>query len=188
MNESALTQIKKANRVKGKTLVFRNAEVKDASFILSLRLDSRKARHLNQTSSELECQIEWLKNYAEKSDQAYFIIENQVGVPLGTVRLYDSQGDSFCWGSWILVADAPSTAAIESALMVYTYACEYLGFKTTHFDVRKGNERVWRFHERFGAVRVFESDLDYFYKIENEKILLARIRYRKYLSEVIVVE
>lgn len=188
MNKSALVQIKKAHRVQGNTLVFRNAEVKDANFILSLRLDSRKAKHLNQTSSELECQIEWLKSYAENSDQAYFVIESQFGVPLGTVRLYDPQGDSFCWGSWILAAGAPSTAAIESALMVYAYACDCLGFKTAHFDVRKGNERVWRFHERFGAVRVFESELDYFYKIENEKIVLGRMRYKKYLSEVIVVE
>lgn len=188
MNQPVATQIRKAYRVRGKTLVLRNAEVKDAEFILSLRTDGRKAMYLTQTSPELQRQIEWLKGYAEKTDQAYFIIESQAGAPLGTVRLYDPQGDSFCWGSWVLAADAPGAAAIESALMVYAYATEHLGFQASHFDVRKGNERVWRFHERFGAVRVAASDLDYFYQIAREKILLARTRYKKYLPESVEVE
>lgn len=180
--------IQKACRVQGKTLVFRNAQSRDAAFILSLRTNVRKARHLTHTSPELEQQIQWLKGYAEKTDQAYFIIESLAGQPLGTVRLYDPQGESFCWGSWILAADAPTTAAIESALIVYAYGMECLGFHASHFDVRKANERVWRFHERFGAVRVAESALDYFYQIAHDKVSLARKRYKKYLPESVKVE
>ena len=100
-----------------------------------------------------------------------------------------------CWDEELRVGRAISSvvhfegaAAIESALMVYAYAIEHLGFQASHFDVRKGNERVWRFHERFGAVRVAASDLDYFYQIAREKILLARTRYKKYLPESVEVE
>lgn len=180
--------LQKACHVRGKTLVLRNAQPDDAAFILSLRTDAQKARHLTQTSPELERQVQWLEEYAAKTDQVYFIIENPAGESLGTVRLYDPQGDSFCWGSWILTAHAPSTAAIESALMVYAYGMDCLGFQASHFDVRKANDRVWRFHERFGAVRVAESVLDYFYQIGRDPILMARTRYKKYLPDPVVVE
>lgn len=189
MNASTIPQIRKAKRITGKTLVFRDAIPLNAAFILALRTDDRKARHLSHTAPELEKQVAWLIAYADKTDQAYFIIENQVGEPLGTVRLYDAQIDSFCWGSWILKDGAPPNAAIESALMVYAYAIDCLSFNQAHFDVRKGNESVWRFHERFGAVRVAEkTDQNYLYRIKQEQISSARQRYRKYLSEPLMVE
>lgn len=181
---SALTipAIQKASLVIGKTLIFRDATTSDAPFILSLRTDSNKARHISHTSSDINKQVSWLDDYACKDDQAYFIIENQVGESLGTVRLYDPQGDSFCWGSWIVKDGAPQSAAIESALMVYAYAIDHLGFRAAHFDVRKDNESVWRFHERFGAERVGEDEQQqYLYRISFELISAARQRYRKYL-------
>ena len=46
--------------------------------------------------------------------------------------------------------------------MVHACAIDNLGFKDAHFDVRKGNERIWQFHERFGARRNAETVLDYF--------------------------
>lgn len=103
-------------------------------------------------------------------------------------RIYNAQADSFSWGSWILKDGAPQSAAIESALMVYSYAIEHLGFRAAHFDVRKGNENVWRFHERFGAERVGETEDDYLYQIDIEKILVARLKYKRYLPEIVNIE
>lgn len=144
--------------------------------------------HLSQVAPELSGQVAWLEDYVRKTDQAYFIIESQVGRALGTVRLYDAQGDSFCWGSWILKEDAPKLAAIESALMVYAYAIDHLGFTKSHFEVRKGNEGVWRFHERFGATRVGETEQDYLYCIQPDKISTARQHYKKYLPGSLAIE
>ena len=72
--------------------------------------------------------------------------------------------------------------------MVYTYATDFLGFKQAHFDVRKANESVWRFHERFGARRTGETEIDYFYIINSKAISKARERNRKFLPDNIVVE
>lgn len=188
MNTPGNWKILKAHWVRGRTLVFRNAEITDADFILSLRSNSKKSRYLSQTSTEFSHQVAWLEAYAEKADQAYFIIETKESEPLGAVRLYDAQADSFCWGSWILKDGAPQSAAIESALMVYSYAIDHLGFCAAHFDVRKGNENVWRFHERFGAERVGEAAIDYLYQIDPEKILAARLKYKKFLPEIVTVE
>lgn len=180
-------QIQKARQVLGKTLIFRNAETSDANFILSLRTDSKKSKYLSHTSQELIEQVKWLEDYAKKTDQVYFVIENSSCEQLGVVRLYDAQSGSFCWGSWILKDGAPKTAAIESALMVYSYAIDHLGFQTAHFEVRKGNENVWRFHERFGAVRVGETVNDYLYQIDQNAISTSRLRYVKYLPKNVTV-
>ncbi len=181
-----MPKLHKAARVMGKTLTFRDAQVQDAAFILSLRTDANKSRYLSVVSGELAEQEAWLVRYAQSNDQAYFIIEYQ-DAPIGTVRLYDPQGQSFCWGSWILHSSRPSQAAMESALMVYAYAVDHLGFKSAHFDVRKGNERVWQFHERFGAVRTAETETDYLYRIEGSAISNSRIRYRRFLEGSVTV-
>ena len=184
---SPLPILRKAHMVMGKTLNFRDATPSDAAFVLSLRTDSQKSKYLSGVTGEIDKQIEWLKRYGECEDQAYFIIINQAEEPLGTVRLYDPQGQSFCWGSWILRDGVPKSAAIESALMVYSFALHYLEFKKAHFDVRKGNEAVWRFHERFGAVKVGETDQDYLYQIGNMAILSSMQRYKKYLPESVKI-
>lgn len=70
--------------------------------------------------------------------------------------------------------------------MVYSYATDYLGFRED-FDVRKGNESLWRFHERFGAMRADETESDYLYQIDIEKILEARIKYKNILLKKLVL-
>jgi RimJ/RimL family protein N-acetyltransferase len=182
MDSSHLPKILKAQAVQGRSLIFRDVKESDAEYILKLRTDSQKSRYLSVTEPSLEKQKAWLKRYADQTDQVYFIIETLLGEPLGTVRLYDAQEYSFSWGSWILQEGAPRTAAIESALMVYAYAIDYLKFQSSHFEVRKGNESVWRFHERFGAMRIGETTMDYLYHIEYEQIVEAQKRYKKYLA------
>lgn len=180
-------KIRKARYIRGRTLVFRNAVVDDAEFILSLRIDPNKAKYLSQTSNNLEQQRNWLENYSINEGQAYFIIENN-GEAIGTVRLYDAKGKSFCWGSWIIKNGSPPHAAIESALMVYAFSIDRLGFNASHFDVRKNNGHVIRFHERFGAKRIGETNEDYLFLISISEIKDARKKYSKFLIDPLVVE
>ena len=179
--------IKKAAYVRGDTLAFRDAGVEDAEFILSLRTDAEKSRYLSTTADDVVAQRAWLERYASSEGQAYFIIEFN-GEPIGTVRLYDAQGGSFCWGSWILKDGRPRQAAMESALMVYAYAVDHLGFKACHFDVRKGNDRVIKFHERFGAKIVEETELDFLFQLSLAAIEESRERYVEFLRGGVSVE
>jgi len=159
--------------------------VTDATFILSLRTNPEKAKFLSPVSGALHDQIKWLERYKESTDQLYFIIEHE-SQSIGTVRIYDPRGESFCWGSWILNENSLAHAAIESALMVYRFGLECLGFKSAHFDVRKENRKVWQFHERFGAVKVGEGKNDYYFEIHEDAIRASLIRYQRYLNSVTV--
>ena len=187
MKSIKLLELKKARKIKGETLIFRDANVSDAEFILTLRSNEKKSRFLSKTSNDIEMQRQWLEAYGDSKDEAYFIIEYK-DEKIGTVRLYDPQKDSFCWGSWILVDERPRHAAIESTLMVYEYAAHYLGFNRSHFDVRKGNKRVWKYHEKLGAIRVRETELDYFYELSQEAIQKMLKDYSSFLPNGINVK
>jgi RimJ/RimL family protein N-acetyltransferase len=173
---------RKPRSVRGRQLLFRDATVADAEFILALRTDEKKGEFLSATVPDVQAQRDWLARYASDDAQVYFIICKLDGTPVGTVRLYDQRGDSFCWGSWIKSDGAPSGFGVESALMVYDFALQ-TGFTRAHFDVRKGNTSVIQFHERFGAVKVGETEEDNLYEMSNAAIKAALQQYRKYLPD-----
>src|ERR1700712_5721254 len=128
--------IKKAKLVAGRSLSLRNVLVEDAEFILSLRLNPKKSRHLSATSTELEDQVSWLRNYELSTDQAYFIVCDKAGQRVGCLRLYDAVGESYCWGSWLMVDGLGPLVSIEAVLLVYAYARQ-LGFSTARLNVMK---------------------------------------------------
>jgi len=155
--------------------------VNDAEFILSLRTDPGKNRYLSPTTNDVSLQRAFIKRYQQSLTDYYFVICDWHARPLGTVRIYDIQGDSFCWGSWILSADAPTSTAIESALLVYDFAFYSLRYKFSHFDVRKKNSSVVEFHKRFGAILIEENELDYFFKYSLDSYRLIREKYLRFL-------
>lgn len=167
-----------------KTVRLRPVEVGDAGYILSLRLDGRYNRFLSGVSPDVESQIRWIEKY--KLDEAakkqfYFIIERLDGVPCGTVRIYDLRSGSFCWGSWILDESKTRYAAIESALLVYRFGFNVLGFSKSHFDVMKGNEKVVSFHKKMGAEQVSDDSNNYYFEISRESVIKAE----EYFSRVL---
>ncbi len=168
-----------------KNLRLRLAEVADAEFILALRLDESKNRYLSPVQNDVQAQRNWLAQYKSREQQRqeyYFVVESHAQEALGVLRVYDFQGDSFSWGSWILKPGAPTFAAIESALAVYETAFYELGFQRCHFQVRKGNERVREFHLRFGAVVVREDELEEHFEFDKAGYEVTRQRYRRFLA------
>lgn len=163
-----------------KTIQMRLVEENDAKFILKLRLDGRYNQFLSDVNPDLQAQINWIREYKsdeKRKKQFYFIIERLDGTPCGTVRIYDFHQDSFCWGSWILNEDKTRSAAIESAFLVYEFGFDELGFVKSHFDVRKGNERVISFHRKMGAQQTGEDELNYYFEITKEAVNVVRDRF-----------
>lgn len=178
----SVASFRKPRLLRGRQLQFRDATVDDAEFILGLRTDEKKGRYLSSTTADVASQQAWLQRYAGDDSQVYFIICTLDGAPVGTVRLYDQRGDSFCWGSWIKSDAAPRSFGVESALMVYDFALQ-LGFRRAHFDVRRENASVIQFHERMGAQQVGATGADVLFEMSNEATVGALEKFRKYLPE-----
>ena len=185
--------IRPAARLVGHKLVLREVEADDAAYILSLRLDPKKGAHLSPVDDDVAKQAAWIERYKQGTGQAYFIIcrkegHDGAGERIGTVRLYNAIGDSFSWGSWIIADGAAPDVAMESALIVYRYALDHLGFRNSHFEVNRDNRTVWNFHERlFGARRVAEDDVEYRFEQDHDKIVAALRRYGRFLPEPLAV-
>ncbi|MDY0117318.1 MAG: GNAT family N-acetyltransferase [Sulfurimonadaceae bacterium] len=162
----------------------RTVETKDADFIYYMRQDEAKTKYLSKVSGTIESQKEWIVNYKKRElekQEFYFVIESKKNEKLGLVRMYDFKDDSFCWGSWLIKEDAPKTTAIESALQIYEFGFYDLGFKRSHFDVRKGNDKVIAFHKRFGATIVDKDELDYYFNYEKNDYEITKEKYKRYL-------
>jgi hypothetical protein len=191
MSEQAT--IRPAARVVGNKLVLREVDAADAAYILSLRLDPKKGAHLSAVDDDVSKQVAWIERYKEGTGQAYFVIcrkqeDDGAGERIGTVRLYNAIGDSFSWGSWIIADGVAPDVAMESALIVYRYALDHLGFLHSHFEVNRENRTVWNFHERlFGARRVGEDDVEYRFEQDHDAIRAALRRYGRFLPEPVTV-
>lgn len=157
------------DRLIGKYVKLREVTVDDAEFILSLRCDEKKTRFLHKTEYNVEKQVEYIKRYFTIPDEWYFIIENLTGERIGTYRIYDVQGDSFCIGSWLLVDGVSAAESFESDWLLRMYGFDVLGFKKIHFDVRKGNKKVIAYHKMVGARITGETDLDWLWEITREE-------------------
>jgi RimJ/RimL family protein N-acetyltransferase len=165
--------------LQSRSIRLRLIEESDAEFVLGLRLDERYNQFLSSVSPDLQTQKNWIERYkGEENDgkQFYFIIERIDGVPCGTVRVYDLKEDSFCWGSWILNENKTRYAALESAFLVYEFGFNKLGFKKSHFDVRKGNEKVISFHEKMGAARISSDSENIYFEITEDAVIEMKNR------------
>lgn len=179
-------RICKADSIRGAKLRFRDANVDDAEFILSLRLNTAISRYLSPVSEDVLVQKKWLRLYEESEDQAYFVIEGDNG-PIGTIRVYDARESSLCLGSVIMNHNAGWGATMEAFLMIVTYATYDLGFDSFYFSARKANERVWRFYDQVRAERVGETEKDFLYTFSLQAMRAMLEQYRRFLPDGIIV-
>lgn len=174
--------------IEGKNIDLRLVTVNDAEFILSLRLDPALNAYLSPVEDDIEKQRAWIRNCLQKNkEEWYFIIQNKKGKPVGTVRIYDIQEDSFCWGSWIVKPEARYYASVESAILLYQYAFNDLGFTGSHFYVRKNNKEVISFHLKLGAEIIREDDLNVFFIFRLEDFLAKKDKYSALINRIKVV-
>jgi len=171
--------------IQGKNINLRLAEVKDAEFILELRMQTHKTEFLSQVENNLEKQQAWLKNYKQKERtglEYYFVIESKNGEQLGLVRVYDLLSDSFCWGSWLIKDGAPIYTAIESMLLIYNFGFHVLNKEMARIDVRNKNEKVLNIHKNFGAKVVEVDEIDTFFNLSKAVYLKKIDKFKKYLK------
>lgn len=180
--------IRQVGKVHGKAVVLRNVRVEDAQFILSLRLDPRRSRYVSPVDPDVDKQRDWIRRYLQSEGQAYFLICDKAGEALGTVRVYDAQGESFSWGSWMTKEGAAASVAVEAAVLVYRMATSCWGFRAAHFQVHRANTSVVAFHEKFGAYRIWENSEEIGFSIGAQAIEESLKRYSRYLPDRLELE
>ena len=169
------------------SLEVREIKISDADYVLKLRLDDSYSKYLSKVSDDLGAQVKYINHYIEENSATrssfYFILKNSVtGKKCGTVRIYNFNKDTFEWGSWILDDNKTLYAAMETAIFIYEFAFNSLGFYKSEFEVNKNNEKVVSFHKKSGAKVVRENNINYYFRIEKE----VGLKFAKSLRERLI--
>lgn len=165
-------------------LQIRLAEESDAAFILRLRTDISLSRHIHFTDSNIENQKLWIREY-KKREQAgiefYFIFSDSNGIPLGVSRIYNITPSFFTIGSWIFIPTAPQGSAILGDIICREFAFEKFDGKDCHFEVRKENKTVLKYHHTYSPEFLYEEGEDLYFKLSYSNFERQKKRYLKLL-------
>ena len=175
-----MAAIKELELIKGPNLTLRLIEPNDAAFVFGLRTNPLYNQNLSAVRGTVDDQRRWIEAYKDREaerSEFYYVIERKDGTPCGVVRLYDIDANSFTWGSWILDANKPPKAALESAVLIYQIAFDLLDLESARFDVRGENGTTLKFHRRFGATETHQTQTDVFFTYPHSQYQADRESY-----------
>jgi RimJ/RimL family protein N-acetyltransferase len=138
--------------VEGHAFRLRPVNEDDAAFIVALR--AARSAFLNPGATSVSDQLEWLARYFARPGDYYFVIEARGSARReGLVGIYDIDAALRTgeWGRWVV--QAGSSAAVESALLVYRCAFDVLGLRAIRCRTLLDNAQVVAFHDSCGLRR-----------------------------------
>lgn len=168
----------------GKHLKLRLVEIEDAQFILNLKNNDNLNKYLSKTDSSLGSQRKWIENYkireADKKE-FYFIIEDNLMNPHGTIRIYNINEEKkvFEWGSWILKENRPRNFSYFSIIESFSFAFEELNLEMALIEVYKENIKANYIYNKIGAELVKNDQEKNYYEYSLKKFLLFKTYYLK---------
>lgn len=178
--------------LKGLNYSLKPVSEEDASFIIKARLeDSNRNRFIHKISSSIDDQIQWIKDYKNRSNEFYFVVINNISSePEGLISLYNISNDQAEWGRWVILKN--SFAAIESIALIFKFAFDKLKLNkvysltikdnvstvSLHDSLKEKKEGIlknyFKFYSRtYDAVKHY-VDSKYYYEFE-KKYLLSNI-------------
>ncbi len=149
----------------------------DAEFIVRLRTHPKLSRYIHKTDTDIEKQKTWIKAYKEreKAGKEYYFIFHKSLTPLGLIRLYNIQEETFTTGSWVFDPDAPYEASVFGVLIANSIGFEMLGKKVSVSPdgVSENNKSVVKFHKMIGREftgKIFDKEVgEYYYTTQLTK-------------------
>ena len=147
-------------------LQVRLVEESDAEFIVSLRTDPRLSKHIHTTSSDIEQQKQWIRDYKLREAQGldYYFLFAINSKPQGLARIYDITEDTFNQGSWIFSPNAVLGASVLGNIISSEIGFEFLEKKVEYSDARMDN-KTHRYVKSFNPEIIKTDELNIYYKI-----------------------
>lgn len=138
-------------------VMYRFVNEEDAAFIVKIRTNPKVKNFLHKTSSDIELQKEWIKEYKKREAQGmeYYFVYEKKGVPCGVNRIYNIKGDgTFTSGSLVFDEGVPYEVVVAASIILKEIAFDTLGLEYSDCSdgVHIDNKRVIKFNQLFGTV------------------------------------
>ena len=138
-------------KIIGYSYQLRPIEIKDAQFILDVRLeDKERNQFVHEIPNDVKIQENWLNKYFNTPNDYYFVVENILtGEKEGLISIYNINNNIAEWGRWVIKKG--SMAAIESVALIYKVAFENLNLDELYTKTVEDNVQVVNFHKAINA-------------------------------------
>lgn len=129
----------------------RPVTLQDAPFIYHLRRDPKLSQYIGEIHEDISLHYAWLRDYMQRDNDLYFVIELVGGPPVGTIAIYDMTEETGNWGRWII--QEKISAAPASAWLIYYIAFEILHLPQVYTNTVSVNHHILSFHDHCGLTR-----------------------------------
>ena len=136
--------------IEGRYVDLRSATEVDAEFTLAVRQDPEFNKYLPRVNNTLEQQKAWIKKQREKEGDYFFVVWDKGGERLGTISIYDIQGDQAEAGRLTMRGNA--LQSVEAQLLSFYFGFNDLGLKEIVSYIYAENARALRFTQQFGGL------------------------------------
>ena len=168
-----------------KNIKLKLVDIRDASFILSLRTNKDLNKYINPTSKKISDQVLWMKNYFNRNKQnleyyfKFIIKKKNKTSKFGVARIIKLNKKNFSFGSWIIKPNQPNWYAIEAVLSIYKFAFEVKKFKKNKMWMDLKNHKIYKFHTSMGAKEIKRDKKQVYLdlNIRNYNILKKKFAY-----------
>ena len=126
----------------------------DADFILSLRANPNRTKHMITLDYNLESQRKWIQEYKKREKEGrdyYFIYTNAEGTPIGVNRAssVDFNTKTSKSSSWITIEGLKSEP-LKMLIIGNEIIFNLIGVETSWGEVKKDNYRAIKIFKLFG--------------------------------------
>ena len=135
-------------KIKGKNVVLRSVEESDSEFILWIRNNPRICKYLPPLNITVEQQQQWISKQRADKESYYFLLETPEGEPIGTLSIYDIEGDHGECGRSCCIGE-PS-ASVEASVLFTDFIFKSLELSYTTNWVYEDNKAVIALNKSFG--------------------------------------
>lgn len=140
----------------------------DAAIIVKMRTDPQNVNFLGKTDSDVEKQVEWIRDYKKREAEArdYYFICSKDNEPIVVSRIYNIDWTHLTYtsGSWVSVPGTDYEDVMKCSIILGEIAQDRLGLLLDIFEVRKGNKQVLNFHRKITcSMQYGETELDYLF-------------------------
>ena len=130
-------------------------EESDADFIIELRTNNQKSRFISATNPDVTQQKEWIKDYKirEKKGEEYQKLKKNKQINI-----------------------------VKLDIMIKEYVFNVLQLENLHFEVRKLNMSVIKYHKKFYPKITSEDELNYYFSLNKSEFERGKQNFIKMLN------